>query len=454
MRIIQKAFRFVLFAWLAVFISGIVSTATAQTMWQDFTPCEAFFAPSAPLPDAGTISLTDPSDQAIPPIRMNGITTADSGMVVYDSNQGVCWLADANLAATPEIRALLGVTGINPDGTMTYAVALNWVNALNRYDNGWGFLGHNNWQLPVTPQNDSTCSSVNNTISFGASCTGSALGNLYYVGLNRTFPDSVVPYFTDTVLPFSNLQPSLYWTADTSSGGEVTFSFDTGLSGANTTKYNYFHVLPMTLDLLGTPPAGSGVMPYTSGSAAGKAVYDTNKGISWTLDANLAALKNVGVTGTTSIGPAVDGSYLTVPLIDADGAMLFATIEPGGWLTAMNQSQYAGTNNWTIPSLADLQTLYQDLNLQPGDTRLEVRGHVGLLFQNLQPFFYWACERDQNGNGQSPCDPDLSPAAGFEFSFDFDNGFEGTDLDPKQFYVMVYYPAPMHVRTVIIIDSL
>ena len=27
-----------------------------------------------------------------------------------------------------------------------------------------------------------------------------------------------------------------------------------------------------------------------------------------------------------------------------------------------------------------------------------------------------------------------------EWSYNFDTGFQGTDLNPKQFYVMIYYP--------------
>ena len=30
-----------------------------------------------------------------------------------------------------------------------------------------------------------------------------------------------------------------------------------------------------------------------------------------------------------------------------------------------------------------------------------------------------------------------------EYSFNFDNGFLGTDMFDKQFYVMVYFPAPV-----------
>jgi hypothetical protein len=385
--------------------------------------------------------------QTYGPIRTHGLTPAGNGKLVYDSNLNVYWLADANLAADPQVRKRLGVSGINASGTMDYPTAQKWVDALKHDNQGKGYLGHNNWQLPVTPIDDSTCSS-NNKGTFGASCTGSALGNLYSVGLTRTFPDSVVPGFANTVGPFKNLQPSLYWTTDQNSGGQVTFSFLTGLNGANTTKYNYLHMLAMVPGAIGKPPAGSGVLPYTSGLAAGKAVYDVHAGKTWLLDADLARSSPFGISGTTTITSTVNGAVLTVPRIDADGAMLWSTVNGlgGGWLAALKNSDYAGTNKWMAPSLKDLEDLMKDLQLQPGDSRLVAQGKVG-LFQHLQPFFYWACQRDKNGNSQSPCNPKLSPPPDLNgnpmaWSFNFDNGFEGTDHLSKQFYVMVYYPAP------------
>ena len=387
----------------------------------------------------------DPALRVAHPERgpTHGLTLIERGAIVYDSNQGVCWLADANLAGDPALQATLGVSGINPNGTMNWATALNFVNALNAYDGGRGYLGHNNWQLPDTPLDDSTCSSFNNG-GFGALCTGSALGNLYYVWLGENFPNSVVAYFSNAVAPFVNLHPSLYWTLDQNSGGEVTFSFDTGLSGSNTTRYNYFHVLPMTANPIGTPPRGTGMAPYTSGSAAGKAVYDANTGITWPLDANLAALFSFGLEGTTTISSPLTppGPALTVPLVDSDGAMLYTMADSaGGWLAAMNASNYAGSNQWALPHDSDLEKLFQDLGLQPGDRRMLWEGRNG-PFRNLQPFFYWACERDQTGSSQSPCDLNVNPGPpGMEYSFNFDNGFEGTDQDTKEFYVMVYFPA-------------
>ena len=71
-------------------------------------------------------------------------------------------------------------------------------------------------------------------------------------------------------------------------------------------------------------------------------------------------------------------------------------------------------------------------------------------FQHLQPFFYWACvptdpSGNKNGNARSPCDfgahaGENSGGADMEWSFNFDTGFQATDLGTKQFFVMVYYP--------------
>jgi hypothetical protein len=389
----------------------------------------------------------------------HGLTSVDGGEIIYDANQKLCWLGDANLAGNPAARAHVTLAPknrdgstpvINPDGTMDYQTALNWVNALNRYNGGEGWLSHHNWQLPTNPGVDKTCTSVNND-NFGVLCTGDAMGNLYNVGLARTYPNSVAPRFFTLVWPFFNLQPGLYWTTDVNGGGQVTFSFNTGDSGANTTKYNYFHVLPMTKALLGPVPKGSGVVPYLSGPGAGKAVYDKTTGRSWTLNANLPAEDDFGVKEKTTITSKVDGSVLTVPLVDADGAVYFSAVDPkaaGGWIESMNDSDYAGTQSWELPSLDDLVHLYKDLGLKAGDTRMEWPSFVG-PFSHLQPGFYWGCVRaSSNPDSNGPCDLSKNAptapgkAIAMEWSFNFDDGFTGTDSNDKAFYVMVYFPAP------------
>jgi len=49
-------------------------------------------------------------------------------------------------------------------------------------------------------------------------------------------------------------------------------------------------------------------------------------------------------------------------------------------------------------------------------------------FQNIQPFFYWACERDQSGNSQSPCTATLRWTAprNCSWTFSFDYCFQST----------------------------
>ncbi len=417
---------------------------------------------------AGTGSQVTPCGIAGDGYTTHGLIPTQSDTIIYDSAQGLCWLSDANLAGDPVARARVALASvnsdgstpaINPDGTMNYQTALNWVAALNKYNNGKGWLGHSNWQLPTTPLVDTTCTQYNNG-NFGVQCTGSAMGHLYNVGLARTYPDSVVPQFLSFVSPFFNLQSALYWTATAGNGdpnGVTTFSFNTVINGSNTFKYNYFHVLPMTKSVLGRLPEGTGVLPYRRGPAAGKAVYDTNTGLSWTLDANLPAVTNFGVTSNVSITSNSNASTVTVPLVDKDGAVYFSAVDPtnsdatSSWMAAMNTSTYAGTNNWILPGLADLQQLYQDLGLRVGDRRLEWLGFVG-PFWNLQPGFYWSCQRDAGTDAQAlqaPCDLGLPLPTGpatarlvLQYSFNFDDGFVGTDLPDKQFYVMVYYPAP------------
>jgi hypothetical protein len=59
-------------------------------------------------------------------------------------------------------------------------------------------------------------------------------------------------------------------------------------------------------------------------------------------------------------------------------------------------------------------------------------------FKNLQPYLYWSC---QGATIQSACQI-AGPAAGFEWSFSFGNGFLGTDLLDNDLYVTVYFVGP------------
>ena len=385
--------------------------------------------------------------QTAQPVSTLGSPPVAQATIVYDPNQKVCWLANANLAADPNIRASLNVAGVSPNGSMDYDTALRWVAALNAYNSGSGYLRHNNWQLPAAPLVDKTCADTGTFGgSFGPQCTASALGNLYSVGLKQTFPASVASGFGAAVAPLHNLKASYYWaaqnnggTSGTSNGGQETFSFANGIQGGNTINDTYFYVLPMVAGAIGTPPAcpAGGVVPYTSGPASGSAVYDCNTGYTWPADANLAASNPFGITGNVTINnPA---RTITAPKISG-GAMLYQTATQ--WVQAMNTSQYLGSSAWQIPATSRvLQSLFTDLNLASGDTRLMWTGAFG-PFQNLQPFFYWACQRDQSGSSQSPCTA-YAPADGasqLQWAYNFDYGFQPTSSLIQKFFVMVYYP--------------
>jgi uncharacterized protein (TIGR03437 family) len=89
-------------------------------------------------------------------------------------------------------------------------------------------------------------------------------------------------------------------------------------------------------------------------------------------------------------------------------------------------------------SAAVLKDLFTDLNLAPGGIRFMATGTTG-PFQNLQPFYYWGCQRDQSGTSESPC-TGYAPAD-LQWTFNFDAGFEPTSALVQHFFVMVYYPA-------------
>ncbi|HEY4361077.1 MAG TPA: hypothetical protein VGN17_08915 [Bryobacteraceae bacterium] len=376
-----------------------------------------------------------------------GSTPVAQAPIVYDPNQGVCWLANLDLAGDPAMRTALGVTGVFPNGSMDHPTAQKWVAAMNGYHNGAGYLGHNDWQLPVAPLIDAACGNIGpGGASFGPLCTGSGLSNLYSVGLKLTFPASAVPGFAATVAPIHNLKSSYYWATQndngpsgSSSGEQEVFSFSAGILGGVTTQDNYFYVLPMIPGALGTPPAcpasGPAVVPYTSGPAAGNAVYDCNTKYSWAADGNIAASNVYGIAGNATI-PATMGRTITVPKIN-NGAMLFDTATQ--WMAALNTSKYLGSSAWQMPaSGAVLKDLFGDLGLAPGDTRFMATSANG-PFQNLQPFYYWGCQRDPAGGFGSPC-TGYAPQD-LQWTLNFDSGFQPTSALVQHFFVMVCYPA-------------
>jgi len=229
--------------------------------------------------------------------------------------------------------------------------------------------------------------------------------------------------------PFHNVQPYLYWSASAATDpkqGFVSFSFVSGFQGANVTK-NYLYVLPMI----------KGKVPRSSAGT----VYDSAADVTWLADGNLAAKETFGVAD-----------------INADGSMTHATAVR--WVNAMNAAEggrgYLGHNHWKLPdTVATDQTCsigtrsgfgctgsplgelyYGQLGLRPGDSVIPPLDSKVGPFHGIQPYLYWACSGE---SATAPCDK-TGPAANFEWNFSFGNGFQGTNLESNELFVMVYYP--------------
>jgi hypothetical protein len=177
-----------------------------------------------------------------PPSYGMGLQINPGWQTVYDPVAEVTWLADANLAANVKLGLPPCQTPTTPtpwciaqDGTMDHASAGQFIINMNAYDNGAGYLGQTNWQIPPVPP---TCPTYN--------CTGMSnpMGNLFYTQLHFTAGNPVVEAPDIPVGPFYHVQPSQYWTCEAptiqspcgssgagSGGAEFGFSFGDGYLG-------------------------------------------------------------------------------------------------------------------------------------------------------------------------------------------------------------------------------
>ena len=350
--------------------------------------------------------------------------STSSPATVYDPALKVTWLADADLPASKPF----GVRGIDKDGSMDYPTAVAWVQALNRYQHGRGYLGHHDWMLPVTPtpSHDPSCQSVNH--AFGYGCRKSAFGSFYSATLGLRAPATAVSIPEAKAGPFSDFQPYLYWTATEAakhSQGYHAFSFETGWSGSNVTRHNMYVLPGMAGNPFGTAaPNHKGL----HASADGKTVYDASDDVTWLADADLARTKTFGVGG-----------------IDWDGSMSHDTAV--AWVEAMDAADWLGQSRWRLPpskncggfgcTAAPLGTLYYaGLGLRQGQPVVPTPRTSLHGFQNVQPYLYWSCAGPSD---TGPCRG--APQPGFQWSFSFGNGYQGTDLMQNRLFVTVYYPS-------------
>ena len=148
------------------------------------------------------------------------LTPLDNGLV-NDDVLDITWMQDTNLVKTScdannalwqafnpttvvsnseRTKAQICTDADNGNGTLNWFEAEAWIAVLNAKT----YLGYADWRQPATPQPDASCEYYYPRESFGAGCTGSELGNLFYVSLGNT------EGFTITA-PFDNAGSFAWW---------------------------------------------------------------------------------------------------------------------------------------------------------------------------------------------------------------------------------------------------
>jgi hypothetical protein len=200
-------------------------------------------------------SFVMPADAALDSRTQNSVVVA-----VYDTDLGVTWLADANLAASNTF----GVSGITTGtfaGRMAWDTAQSWITAMNTAN----YLGYNDWRLPTTQQPDASCS-LSMANATGNNCIGSEMGHLFYSELSGTVGSFILSSGDPDLSKFQNIKPGYYWSTDytpsTATTDAYEFNFNAGdqVGGFKGSSNNVWAVrtgdvvvpLPATVWLLGS----------------------------------------------------------------------------------------------------------------------------------------------------------------------------------------------------------
>ncbi|PJB35335.1 MAG: hypothetical protein CO107_10840 [Deltaproteobacteria bacterium CG_4_9_14_3_um_filter_51_14] len=151
-----------------------------------------------------------------------------NGTMVYDTDRGITWLADAKLPASIQF----GVSGIDSGGWMTWDTANAWIAAMNAAN----YLGFHSWRLPSALNSNGTGPCWDTEANPICGDGDSEPQHLFYSELggsrNRRITESADP---DVAL-FSNIE-TIIWLADespiTPTTHAMSFSFFRGGQAIN-----------------------------------------------------------------------------------------------------------------------------------------------------------------------------------------------------------------------------
>lgn len=157
--------------------------------------------------------------------------------LVDDTDLGVTWLGNANLAGTNTF----GVSGIAVSGAMDWSTATAWIAAMNAANGGAGYLGYNNWRLPKTPLIDASCADQHGgAFSSGANCTGSELGHMFSAELGGTALSPISASADPDLALFTNLVDDGYWSDQYDASFAWVSNYGFGLQGPDQKIIGYY----------------------------------------------------------------------------------------------------------------------------------------------------------------------------------------------------------------------
>jgi hypothetical protein len=169
---------------------------------------------------------------AAPVVANAALVSALGGLGVYDTTNNVTWTSDANLfgtqvTANPNVvNAIvsdaaglavlsghsLSSSDFQSNGTMDWWGAQAWVHYLDVTHYG----GSNQWALPTTVDNCSSCTyspsgGYPDGLGSDPPQSSSQLGTLFYGQLGMVAGQSITTTHNSSYALFSNMQSSVYW---------------------------------------------------------------------------------------------------------------------------------------------------------------------------------------------------------------------------------------------------